>query len=56
MDETHDYIFKNEKVHPRFKVVKAYVDVLVTLINERINVKPKIVDDELSPNTFYQGI
>lgn len=52
MDETHGYIFKNEKIQPRFKVVEAYVDVLVTLINERIEVNPKIVDEELSPLVF----
>ena len=52
MDETNIYMFRDEKTLPRFKVVEGYAKAMVGIINERLELSPKIVTDEISPLIF----
>lgn len=52
MQETHDYVFNESKKLARFQVVDGYADSLVSLLNERFKMTPKIVKDEIRELVF----
>jgi hypothetical protein len=52
MDETHSYIFREQKTRHRIHVVQEYAKVLTGLINERFSLNPAINDEEISELIF----